>query len=46
MQGGIAYLPPDHAGRHGFYTEMRLRQGVGERQLGVKQPMILLSTTT
>ena len=24
----IAYLPPHSAGRHGFYTEMRVRQGV------------------
>jgi integrase len=25
---GIAYLPPHSAGRHGFYTELRMRQGV------------------
>jgi integrase len=25
---GIAYLPPHQAGRHGFYTEMRVRQGL------------------
>ena len=25
---GIPYLPPHQAGRHGFYTEMRVRQGL------------------
>ena len=25
---GIAYLPPHSAGRHGFYTELRIRQGI------------------
>lgn len=25
---GIPYLPPHSAGRHGFYTELRIRQGV------------------
>lgn len=25
---GILYLPPHQAGRHGFYTELRVRQGV------------------
>lgn len=25
---GIDYLPPHSAGRHGFYTELRVRQGV------------------
>ena len=27
-KAGIAYLPPHQAGRHGFYTEMRVRQGL------------------
>jgi integrase len=25
---GVSYLPPHQAGRHGFYTEMRVRQGL------------------
>ncbi len=27
-RAGIAYIPPHAAGRHGFYTEMRVRQGL------------------
>jgi integrase len=27
-KAGIDYLPPHSAGRHGFYTELRVRQGV------------------
>jgi integrase len=28
VAAGIEYLPPHSAGRHGFYTELRVRQGV------------------
>lgn len=27
-KAGIPYLPPHSAGRHGFYTELRVRQGI------------------